>query len=143
MECSLSFCGQKYNTSIKLGQTNTTEVQRWGRLNTTVTVEGGNLLDQTWPLVGDNTTFGIAATYSSSLQLQLSSLLTGYRFTSFGTQHDYSSTIAQIFSDALQNTSLVNNPNSPDDVEIISQLLEGLAISLTNKYETLSLKYYK
>jgi hypothetical protein len=37
-------------------------------INTTVTVESGFLLNQTWPLVGDNAAFWIAATYSSSLQ---------------------------------------------------------------------------
>lgn len=143
VECSLSFCGQTYNTSVKRGQTNTTAIKRWGQLNTTITVEGGFLINQTWPLVGDNTTFQVAAPYSSSLQGELSGFLTGYRYTNDYTEYIYSSTIAQIFGHALGASigDILSNPS--DDVEILSQLLEGLAIGLTNKYETRNPKYYK
>jgi hypothetical protein len=126
IEGSLSFCGQTYNTSVNHGQTNTTEIQRWGQLNTTQAY-GYPIM---WPLVGDNTTLWVAKGYSDSIQSTLAGIFDGYYYIGDNGNEIYSSVTVE----ALQS----NLVDSNNDIATLSIFLDQVSISLTNKYEILT-----
>jgi hypothetical protein len=129
IEGSLSFCGQTYNTSVNRGETNTTEIQRWGQLNTTHAYG----YPITWPLVGDNATLWVAEGYSDSIQSTLAGIFDGYYYVGDNGNVIYSSVTVE----ALQSSLADSN----DDIATLSLFMDQIAISLTNKYEIFVERY--
>jgi hypothetical protein len=123
IEGSLSFCGQTYNTSVHNGQTNTTEIQRWGQLNTSHAFD----FPPMWPLVGNSRTLWVAQGYFEALQSILQSTFSGYHLIADDGNDIYSSVVAEAMVTHLNN--------SRDDIVVLSLFMDEIAASITNKYE--------
>ncbi|KAF4629081.1 hypothetical protein G7Y89_g9069 [Cudoniella acicularis] len=123
IEASLSFCGQTYNTSVHNGQINTTEIQKWGRLDTSQTFD----FPKMWPL-RNFTTLWVAKGYSDSLQDALAKIFSGYYEINDNEDETYSSVAVQAL-----NSSLIG---SQDDVATLSLFRDEIAVSITNNLRT-------
>jgi hypothetical protein len=126
IEASLSFCGQSYNTSVTNGKTNTMELGRWGSLNTSAVSDWYPM----WPIVGNSTTLWVHEGFVTSLQYTLATTLTGYREVN----DDGLQTFSTVAVQALNNTLV----GSQDDVATLQSFVDELAVSISNKYETLN-----
>lgn len=126
IEASLSLCGQNYNTSVTNGKTTTTELDRWGSLNTSAVSDWYPM----WPIIGNSTTLWVHEGFITSLQATLATTFTGHHEVN----DDGFQTFSTVAVQALNN-SLVG---STDDVAAIQSFMEELAVSISNKYETLN-----
>ncbi|KUJ14941.1 uncharacterized protein LY89DRAFT_720369 [Mollisia scopiformis] len=129
LEASLSFCGQTYNRSVAEGKVNTTELDRWGSLDTRVAAASSEPIVN-WPIVGNSTTLWVEEAYVDSLQYTLSSIFSGtYTIQVGGTAETQLSSVAV---QALNNTI----GGSLDDVAAFQSFMDDLAVSISNNFRT-------
>jgi hypothetical protein len=127
LEASLSFCGQTYNTSVESGRVNTTELHRWGQLNTT-SIPGP---EEVQTIASNSTTLAVSLGYLNALEQTLSSTFVG----SYSSSPDGSKIYGSIFIQAI-STAMFSSPNkSFDDLAALQTFMDGVAISMSNKYE--------
>jgi hypothetical protein len=127
LEASLSFCGQTYNTSVESGRVNTTELHRWGQLNTT-SAPGP---EEVQTIVSNSTTLAVSLSYLSAIEQTLSGTFGGsYTLSPDGTQN-----YGSVFIQAISTAMFGSRNKSVDDIATLQVFMDDVAISMSNKYE--------
>lgn len=125
IEASVGFCGQTFDSSVKNGQINTTEVGRWGKLNTSV--DPSEFLGML-PVVGNGITLYVEVAYENALLDTLKDIFSGdYFVNESGNKH-----FSTVAVEALYNS--ITGSQSQDDLASLQAFTDNFALSVSNRY---------
>lgn len=125
IEASVGFCGQTYDSSVKSGKINTTEVERWGKLGTIA--EPSEFLGMR-PVVGNGVTLYVEVAYENALLTTLADIFLGDYFANESGKKRFSTVAVE----ALYNS--ITGSQSRDDLVTLQEFTDNFALSVSNRY---------
>jgi hypothetical protein len=132
LECALRFCGQTYNTTVKLGQTTTKVTDTWGQLTLVEVLTDGVDDVNYYLLQGRPTNFTVNSLIPIAMEMPANQLFQGLNsLQQMGSQFQSE---GNMYQDSSGAQAIWDTLSTNDEMAAMASLMDNLAVSLTNRF---------